>query len=80
MRLINTAIPLFLVVLQLAKVGLAAPSDVDDDRIYHCACYVLIQLHELIHPFKRRQTRLGKSFRRVSSSIVPDTQGLFSEV
>ena len=49
MRLINTAIPLFLVVLQLAMIGRAAPADVDDDRIYHCACYILLQLQELIH-------------------------------
>ena len=52
MQLINlNTIPLFLVVLQLAIVGYAAPAD-DVRRIYHCACYILLQLHELIQLFK----------------------------
>ena len=57
MQLINTAIPLFLVVLQLATIG-RATGDVDDARIYHCACNILLQLHELIHLLK------GNPFRR----------------
>ena len=51
MQLINTAIPLFLVVLQLAMVGRAAPP-ADVVRVYHCACYILLHLRALIHLFE----------------------------
>lgn len=48
MQLITGATSLFLI-LQLAMVGRAAPPA---DVIYHCAWYISLQLHELIHLLK----------------------------
>ena len=62
MQLINTAIPLFLVVLQLATIGRAAPADVPHAQIYHCGCCILLQLHELTHLFKGNKPGLVSLF------------------
>lgn len=77
MQLTNTAIPLFLVVLRLATIGRAAPPP---DVIYHCVLH--LALTSWTHPLVQRwwHRGLGKSFRRVSSCTIPETQGHFSDM